>query len=448
MRNGTGSMALLSRYTEALRGEVAVPGDKSISHRVLILGSQRLGTLTITGLLEGDDVLRTAAALQQCGVKIEKNKNRWLITGAGAGGLQAPSQALDLGNSGTGARLLMGLLSSYGFTTRLTGDASLSRRPMERVITPLRMMGAQFTASEGNRLPIILKGTPLPIPIRYTLPVASAQVKSAILLAALNTPGTTTVIEPTATRDHTERMLGAFGWQLETKNTSEGNEISLSGQQEVAYSDIDFSVPADPSSAAFAVVAALITPESEIAIPNVCINPLRTGLFIVLGQMGAKIEFKNKRTVHGEPIADIHIASSQLRGIEVPAALAPSMIDEYPILSIAAACASGSSIMHGLRELRVKESDRLAAIVAGLNMCGVESHAENDTLHITGCAGPPGGGGTVATHYDHRIAMSFLVMGMASRQPVKVDDGSAIITSFPGFTELMNGIGAKMENEL
>lgn len=441
--------ALRSSGTGGIKGDVIIPGDKSISHRALMLSSQVLGTTHVSGLLEGDDVLNTARALQNMGVPIQhKSKNRWEISGVGIGGLHESRNILDLGNSGTSTRLLMGLVTPYPFTTFFTGDDSLRSRPMARVITPLTQMGARIAAREGNKLPLALTGSANAVPIRYHLPVASAQVKSAILLAGLNTPGTTTVIEPAPTRDHTENMLKFLGFNVEIEKMDEGAlSISLTGYQKIKPQHREITVPGDPSSAAFLAVAALICPDSSLLIRNVCINRLRTGLFTTLKEMGARIEMRNERIVAGEPVADLAVTSSALRGVVVPAQRAPSMIDEYPILAVAAAFASGRTIMHGLAELRVKESDRLAAIVESLAACGVQAHTEDDSLHITGCKGNsaspiPRGGVTVNTRYDHRIAMSFLVFGMASQQPVTVDDASSIQTSFPEFSTIMNTLGA------
>lgn len=432
----------ISHKSAGLRGTITVPGDKSISHRSLMLSSQALGTTTISGLLEGEDVLNTASALRFMGVAIEKNDKQWKVEGVGIGGLKAASGVLDMGNSGTSTRLLMGLVTPYSFETAFTGDHSLCKRPMKRVMAPLSAMGASFEATDGEKLPLTVKGTKAPKPINYTLPVASAQVKSAILLAALNTPGTTTVIEPHATRDHTENMLQFFDIPIESEQTPEGTKITLTGKPKQTAKDRHINVPSDPSSAAFPMVAALITPDSEVTLRNICMNPLRTGLFTTLKEMGASISYQNERAIGGEKVADIMVKTSGLKAVTVPAERAPSMIDEYPILAVAAAFAEGESVMHGLSELRVKESDRLSAIVTALTACGVSARAEGDTLYVTG--GRPQGDGTVVTHYDHRIAMSFLVMGMASKKPVTVDDATAIATSFPNFVELMNSMGGNI----
>lgn len=438
-----------SQAQGALRGSITVPGDKSISHRALMLASQALGTTTVHGLLEGEDVLCTAKALQQCGVPIHKEDDgSWVISGVGIHGLHAPADVLDMGNAGTAVRLMMGLLAPYPFTTHFTGDESLRKRPMARVTNPLQEMGAQFDSREGGRLPIAMQGSTDLLPIHYTLPMASAQVKSAILLAALATRGTTTVVEPEATRDHTERMLRFFGIAIDssTDRANHAVTITLNGLQAQTPQDRQFTVPADPSSAAFPIVAALITPGSEVTVTNVCLNPLRTGLFTTLQEMGAELTISNRRDVGGEDVGDITARHSTLRGVTVPAERAPSMIDEYPILSIAAAFATGETNMLGLDELRVKESDRLSAILNGLQQCGVEARAEGNDLFVSGNGEAPAGGGQVVTHYDHRIAMSFLVMGMAAQSPVTVDDVRAIATSFPGFMGLMRGLGAQIHD--
>lgn len=410
-----------------------------------MLSSQVLGTTRIRGLLEGEDVIATYRALEECGVNIQKNGDTWIVQGVGIGGLNEPQNVLDMGNAGTGARLMMGLLSPYPFTSFFTGDGSLRSRPMKRVIDPLSQMGAGFISREGYKLPLAMTGAKRAMPINYKLPMASAQVKSAILLAGLNTPGVTTVIEPEKTRDHTERMLTYLGIKVDVKDEKDGRHISIKGQQEAPRQDRGIDVPADPSSAAFPMVAALIVPGSEILLKNVCINPLRTGVIQTLQEMGGKIEMKNQRESCGEPIADIKVSYSALNGITVPAERAPSMIDEYPILSVAAAFAKGDTVMEGLKELRVKESDRLQAIIDGLNACGVSSSLDGDTLAVHGSGGAVKGDGAIVTHYDHRIAMSFLIMGMATQNTVSVDDTTAIDTSFPGFAALMNNAGAAIE---
>lgn len=446
-------LPLQSGIASPLVGAASVPGDKSISHRSLLLSSQVLGTTTIHGLLEGEDVINTARALRALGVRIDTEqqdsgnrdrKNRtWKVYGVGVGGLSEPAGVLDMGNSGTGARLMMGLVTPYPFVSVFTGDHSLNKRPMGRVTKPLERMGAKFMGRTGGRLPLALQGTTATVPMTYRLPLPSAQVKSCIMLAALNTAGKTTVIEPEATRDHTERMLRYFGFEVEQTKMDDGAiAITVEGQQNIPAADREITVPADPSSAAFLIVAALIVPGSELTLSNVCLNPTRTGLFTTLQEMGGDITYHNRREVAGEEVADMLVRSSKLKGVEVPAERAPVMIDEYPVLSVAAACAEGTTIMRGLAELRVKESDRLAAVAEGLTANGVINHINGDDLHVEGCAGAPMGGGMVICHFDHRIAMSFLVMGMASRNPVRVDDGRAIATSFPNFTAIMNRLGA------
>ena len=419
-----------------------MPGDKSISHRALILGALAVGRTRIEGLLEGEDVLRTAAAVGALGAKVERGPDgAWTVTGVGVGGFAEPGDVLDFGNSGTGIRLMLGALASTPLTAVFTGDASLRRRPMGRVARPLERMGARILARDGDRLPLTLVGATDPLPISYTLPVPSAQVKSAVLLAGLNAPGETTVIEPLATRDHTERMLRHFGASVVTTATAGGGrQIRLKGEVELKGGDL--VVPGDPSSAAFPIVAALILPGSEIEIAGVSMNELRTGLLLTLGEMGARIERVNVRTAGGEEVADLVVRASALRGVEVPAERAPSMIDEYPVLAVAAAFAQGRTVMRGLGELRVKESDRLAAMAEGLAACGVSLETEGDALSVEGLGGRPRGNAEIAARLDHRIAMAFLVMGLAAERPVSIDDGETINTSFPGFVRLMNGLGA------
>lgn len=432
---------LLSRAASGLSGRITVPGDKSISHRSLMFGAMALGRSEISGLLEAEDVLNTAKAMQALGAKVEqKGPGSWNVTGVGLGGFRQPAGDLDFGNSGTGARLCMGLLATSAITARFVGDASLSRRPMGRVTRPLEQMGARFEAAEGGRLPLILHGARDAVPMTYELPVASAQVKSAVLIAGLNAPGATTVIEPVATRDHTERMLKAFGADIHVSDEAGKRIITVTGEKELKATAIH--VPADPSSAAFPLVAALITEGSDVTITNVMLNETRTGLITTLREMGGNIEVLNERPAGGETVGDLRVRSSTLRGVTVPAARAPSMIDEYPILAVAAACAEGVTRMEGLEELRVKESDRLAAVEHGLRVNGIITASGPDWLEVTG--GPVKGGGFVPTHLDHRIAMSFLVLGLVSAHPVTVDDGSVIATSFPVFLSLMNGLGAAM----
>ena len=436
--------ALISSLTGSLSGVIAVPGDKSISHRSLILGALAIGESNISGLLESEDVLATAAALKALSAEIERGSDGgWRVFGRGVGGLVEPASVLDMGNSGTAVRLLMGVAASHPFKTTFSGDASLSSRPMERVMTPLRLMGAQFSARDGGRLPITVTGSETPIPISYELPVASAQVKSAVLLAGLNTPGLTTVVEPQPTRDHSERMLAHFGAEVSVEETSEGGRtIILAGQPELTGHEL--SVPGDFSSAAFVMVAALLRPQSRVELTGVGLNPLRTGLLQTLLEMGAAISISNKRPEGGEPVGDLVVESSALQGITVPAERAPSMIDEYPVLAVAAACAEGETRLQGLSELRVKESDRLAAIAKGLAAAGVEVSETEDSLAIRG-TGRVAGGARIEAALDHRIAMAFMVLGMAAEQPIKIDDGATIDTSFPGFTGLMNGLGANIE---
>ncbi len=432
---------LVSGSAGPLRGQCRVPGDKSISHRALILGALAIGRTRVEGLLEGEDVLRTAQALRSLGAGIERTgEGTWQVTGVGVGGLAEPDDILDLGNSGTGARLLMGAVATHPFTSFLTGDASLRRRPMARVATPLQEIGARILARAGGRLPLAVIGAVAPVPITYRLPVPSAQVKSAVLLAGLNAPGVTIVEEPLATRDHTERLLRHFGAEVVVEALDGGGRrICLTGEPELTAADL--VVPGDPSSAAFPAVAALILPGSEITIAGVGLNPLRAGLYETLAEMGAAIDRRNERIEGGEPVADLVVRASHLKGVEVPGERAPSMIDEYPILAMAAACAAGRTVMRGLSELRVKESDRLAAIAEGLLACGAEVAVEGDTLIVTGRGRPPPGGAEIAARLDHRIAMSFLVLGMAAERPVRIDDGATIATSFPAFVALMNGLG-------
>jgi 3-phosphoshikimate 1-carboxyvinyltransferase len=432
----------LSRKASGLKGRIRVPGDKSLSHRALMFGAAAIGRSRITGLLEGEDVINTAKAMQALGAPAAREADgSWLVDGVGVAGFTSPDQPLDFGNSGTGVRLAMGLIATNPITARCMGDASLSRRPMARVTRPLQQFGARFETSPGDRLPLTLHGAKDAVPITFTLPVASAQVKSAVLLAGLNAPGRTTVIEPTATRDHTERMLMAFGAKIAIESRDGARHISIDGQHEMKARDI--LIPGDPSSAAFPMAAALLAEGSDITIENVMLNPTRTGLIQTLIEMDADISIENRRDSGGEGVGDIRVRHSQLRGIRVPAERAPSMIDEYPILSVIAAFAEGTTRMEGLEELRVKESDRLAAVEAGLQTNGVLTHSGPDWLEVSGGGAP--GGGKVSTHMDHRIAMSFLIMGLASRIHTWVDDAAFIATSFPGFAQLLNGLGARIE---
>ncbi|WP_455374486.1 3-phosphoshikimate 1-carboxyvinyltransferase [Limibacillus halophilus] len=435
--------ALTAAPTEALNGQARVPGDKSISHRALMFGALSLGETRVSGLLEGEDVLSTAAALKKLGAEIERGADgTWSIWGRGLGALKEPDDVLDLGNSGTSARLLSGILASHPIVSVITGDASLRKRPMGRVTVPLGQMGAQFISRSGGRLPMTVVGSDSLLPISYELPVASAQVKSAILLAGLNTAGETEVIEPVATRDHTERMLKAFGAAITIEESTKGRHIRLLGQPELRACPVE--VPADPSSAAFPLVAAALLEGSEVLLPDVAMNPARTGLIVTLKEMGADIALERERDVAGEPLADLRVRGGRLRGVSVPAGRAASMIDEYPVLFVAAACAQGRSHFAGLEELRVKESDRLAVMAEGLRACGVSLTEERNSLTVEGPGKRPKGGARIATHLDHRIAMSFLVLGLAAEKPVTVDDAGPIQTSFPGFVELMGGLGAKI----
>lgn len=428
-----------------LVGEAQVPGDKSISHRALILGALSVGETRITGLLEGEDVLDTAKAMRAFGAEvIDHGGGAWSVHGVGVGGFAEPGKVIDCGNSGTGVRLIMGAMATSPITATFTGDASLNKRPMARVTDPLALFGAQAVGRSGGRLPMTIVGAADPLPVRYTVPVPSAQVKSAVLLAGLNAPGQTVVIEKEATRDHTERMLTGFGAELTVEDTDEGRVITVTGQPELAPQVI--AVPRDPSSAAFPVCAALIVPGSDVLVPGIGLNPTRAGLFTTLREMGADLTYENPREEGGEPVADLRARySPDMAGIEVPPARAASMIDEYPVLSVVAAHARGTTMMRGVKELRVKESDRIDAMATGLRACGVVVDEGEDWWSVT--ASGPGavpGGATCESHLDHRIAMSFLVLGMAAQAPVTVDDGSPIATSFPIFESLMGTLGANL----
>lgn len=437
----TKNTAISSLASAGLSGILSAPGDKSISHRSLIMGALALGETIVENILISEDIEATANALRALGADIEiSTAQEWRITGVGVGGLCQPQAPLDFGNSGTGVRLIMGLAAGHSIKTTFTGDASLIKRPMGRVLIPLRLMGAVCEADKGDRLPVTITGPQTSLPIRYELPVASAQVKSAILLAGLNTPGITTVIEPIATRDHTENMLRYFGAKIDVQKIDGANEIKLTGQTDLEPQTI--SVPGDPSSAAFPVVAALITPGSEITVKNVLLNPTRRGLLDTLIEMGGQIAVENQRSSGGENVGDISARFSRLRGVNVPAERAPSMIDEYPILAVAASYADGPTHMAGLGELRVKESDRLAAIAEGLTVCGVDHKVSDDALTIHPGDVVPGGG-AVATHMDHRIAMAFLIMGLGAANPVQIDDQTMIATSYPAFLRDMQSLGAK-----
>ncbi len=425
-----------------------MPGDKSISHRALIFSALAAGESRIEGLLEGEDVMRTADAVRALGARVDRvGPGAWRVTGVGAGKLQQPAAALDMGNSGTGARLLMGLVATHPVAVTFVGDTSLSGRPMGRILDPLRLFGAGAEAADGDRLPVTITGARAPTPQTYRVPVPSAQVKSAFLLAALHVPGTSSLIEPVETRDHSERMLAAFGADITVERQKNddgtcGRRIEITGPAALTATEI--IVPRDFSSAAFPLVAATLVPGSEILLPGVGLNPLRSGLLDILDPMGAAVEVSNVRDETGEPVADLRVRSAELQAVTPDPALAPRLIDEYPLLFVAAACASGTSVFRGLGELRVKESDRIRAMAEGLAANGVTVEETPDGLVIEGCAGPPPGGGSVATNSDHRVAMALLVLGAVATSPVCIDDGAMIDTSFPGFTDLMNGLGCCM----
>ncbi len=437
---------LTSHPVTGLWGEAVIPGDKSISHRALILGALSVGETRIEGLLEGQDVLDTGAAMRAFGAEVEKQADgSWVVNGVGVGGFAEPDHVIDYGNSGTGVRLVMGAAATSPISVTYTGDASLRSRPMARITDPLALFGARAHGRAGGRLPMTLVGTGNAVPVRYTVPVPSAQVKSAVLLAGLNAPGQTVVIEKEATRDHTERMLTGFGAEVSTEERDGQRIITLTGQPELRPQNI--VVPRDPSSAAFPVAAALLAEGSDILVPNIGLNPTRAGLYETLVEMGADITFENRREEGGEPVADLRVRFGPLKGVEVPPERAASMIDEFPILSALAATAEGTTIMRGVKELRVKESDRIDAMARGLEACGVRVEETEDSLTVQG-AGPGGvkGGATVGVRLDHRIAMSFLCLGMATRQPVTIDDAGAFLTSFPNFRELMTGLGASFSD--
>lgn len=432
---------LTAHRSGALAGRIRVPGDKSISHRSLILGAMATGLTRISGLLEAEDVINTAKAVTALGASATRvGDRRWEVRGRGVGGFVTPPGDLDFGNSGTGSRLMMGAIAGNPVTVRLVGDASLSRRPMRRVLTPLRRMGLAV-AEDRETLPLVLTGSAQLTPIEYETPVPSAQVKSAILLAGLAAAGETTVVEKEATRDHTERMLRFFGAEVRTAARDHKTAITVTGHAELEGRDV--TVPADPSSAAFLAAAAAIVPGSEVTIEGVLVNPTRTGFYTTLREMGADVAFTSERDAGGETIADIRVRHARLKGVVVPGARAPSMIDEYPILSVVAAFADGETRMEGLAELKVKESDRLAATAAGLAANGIGARVDGDTLTVTGSA-RPAGGGTVTTHMDHRIAMAFLILGLAADRPVAVDDIGFIATSFPEFEGLVTTIGGRL----
>jgi len=448
------SQPLTATPSRALAGRIGVPGDKSISHRALILGALATGRTRITGLLEAEDVMATAQAVQALGAELRRDNGAVEVTGQGVGGLRAPAGPLDFGNSGTGSRLMLGVVAGHDMQARFTGDESLSRRPMARVLSPLQRMGLMIASehavageasADGPRLtlPLTIRGTADLVPIRYDMPVASAQVKSAVLLAGLHAPGRTTVVEPLASRDHTERMLVYFGAELSTEEDETGRRaITVAGDAELG--GLPIAVPGDPSSAAFAIAAALICPGSEIVLEGVLMNPTRTGFIETAREMGGSIELLDLRHQGGEPVGDLRVRASALSGVTVPAARAPSMIDEYPVLAVLAAFAEGETKMQGLAELRVKESDRLAATAAGLAACGVAARIEGHDLIVNGTGRVPGGG-VVETEMDHRIAMAFLVLGLGAERPVTVDDIAMIATSFPDFVPLMTKLGAQFQ---
>ncbi len=434
---------MTSRKGAELKGTAIIPGDKSVSHRSLILGALAVGETKITGLLEGQDVLDTGKAMAAFGADVQRlGDGEWSVHGVGVGGFAEPEDVIDCGNAGTGVRLIMGAMATTPITATFTGDASLRSRPMGRITEPMALFGAQAYGRSKGRLPLTLVGARDPMPVRYASPHPSAQIKSAVLLAGLNAPGETVLIETEATRDHSERMLRGFGAQVETVQTKAGYEITLQGQPELKPQTI--AVPRDPSSAAFPVCAALIVEGSDILVPNIGLNPTRAGLIMTLIEMGADIELQNPREEGGEPVADLRVKHGPLTGIEVPPERAPSMIDEYPILSVVASFAEGKTVMRGVQELRVKECDRLDAMARGLEANGVKIEEGEDFLIVHGQGGQVAGGGTAKTFLDHRIAMSFLCLGMASEQPVSIDDGGAIATSFPNFVPLMKGLGAEI----
>ena len=439
---------MTSHKCTGLSGVVEVPGDKSISHRSLIFGAMALGKTEISGLLEGQDVLDTAKAMEAFGASVTNHGDgNWTVHGVGVGGFSEPDGVIDCGNSGTGVRLIMGAMATHDMTATFTGDASLNKRPMARVTDPIALFGAEAYGRKGGRLPMTIVGAKHPVPVRYTVPMPSAQVKSAVMLAGLNAPGETVIIEKEATRDHTERMLVGFGAEVDVEITAEGRMITLRGYPELKPQTI--SVPRDPSSAAFPVCAALITEGSDILVPNIGLNPTRAGLYTTLREMGADLVFENERLEGGEPVADLRAKfSPNMKGIEVPPERAASMIDEYPILSVVASFAEGETIMRGVKELRVKESDRIDAMAKGLRANGMDIDEGEDwwIIHGKGMGNVPGGG-LAETFLDHRIAMSFLTLGMGSEKPVHIDDGGPIVTSFPNFEPLMSALGAKLTRD-
>ena len=439
------SLSLISHKTEHLSGTFDVPGDKSISHRSMILSAIAVGQTRVSGLLEGDDVMATKQAMIDCGADIIKQGDDYVINGVGMGGLSAPDKPLDLGNAGTGVRLLMGLIAGQSLSATFVGDASLSKRPMRRITDPLEEMGAQVTTGEGGRLPVTITGLETPLPVSYSPKVASAQIKSAILLAGLRARGNTVVTEPHISRDHTEAMLRHFGVSVTQEMLESGaHRITMTGGADLIAKDI--AVPRDPSSAAFVIVAALITQGSDVTLPAIGMNPQRTGLITTLIEMGGDITLSGHRIEGGEEVADIRVRSSKLRGIDVPPARAASMIDEYPILSVAASMAQGTTMMTGVAELRVKETDRIAVMAAGLKACGVDVTEGEDFMSVTGGETPPMGDAVINSQHDHRIGMSFLVLGMVSQAQIQVDDVETINTSFPAFADKMNAIGASIQS--
>ncbi len=448
MSSSSSPKPLISHSCDALNGHVKVPGDKSISHRSLMFGAMATDETIITGLLEGEDVINTATALNQLGAKVYKADNGlWHAYGLGVGALESPTEPIDMGNSGTSTRLLIGLCAGSDVTAFFTGDKSLTKRPMARIMGPLQEMGATFMARNDNLLPLGVKGTNEGLGITYKLPVASAQVKSAIMLAGLTAKGNTTVIEELGTRDHTENLLNHFGANVTTTQDDNGH-FAVTVEPFPVLKGCAIHIPADPSSAAFPIVAALIHPGSTLKLPNIGINERRTGLFNTLVEMGANIEFNNKRIEAGEPIADLVVTcTSPLKGIDVPPERNPSMIDEFPILAVAASCAEGTTRMFDLKELRVKESDRLTLMADGLKKCGVNVEVNGDDLIVHGNGKPPKGGAFIECALDHRIAMSFLILGTVSDEPIEIDDGSPIATSFPGFVDIMNDIGCKIRDK-
>lgn len=442
MAHGDNPQPLTAHAVSGLSGTANVPGDKSVSHRALIFGALCVGETRISGLLEGEDVLATADAMRAFGADVQQEGTEWTVRGVGVGGFGEPEDIIDCGNAGTGVRLIMGAMATTPVSATFTGDASLRKRPMGRILDPLSQFGMRYLGRSGGLLPLTMSGALDPVPVEYKLPMASAQVKSAVLLAGLNAPGETVVIEPEATRDHTERMLRGFGANVVVEDLPEGRVIRLTGQPEL--NPMSIAVPRDPSSAAFPVVAALIAPDSDVLVPNICLNPTRAGLYETLTEMGADIEHQNPRQEGGEPVADLRVRHSALKGIEVPPERAPSMIDEYPVLACLAAFAEGDTVMRGIKELRVKESDRIAATVAGLRANGIDVTEHEDGMTVHGKPGPVPGGGCVETHLDHRIAMSFLCLGLNTQQPVTVDDAAPIATSFPQFESLMTELGATL----